>query len=147
MKHERKKIMIVDDNVTNLTTGKEMLRDKYKVYPIPSAVVMFDLLKSISPDLILLDIEMPVTNGYDALRRLKDEPKWADIPVIFLTAKTDEGSELEGLSLGAIDYVTKPFSAPLLLKRIENYLISESRKRRLDEYIAVYGEIAVNDSQ
>jgi putative two-component system response regulator len=97
---------------------------------------MFDLLENVTPDLILLDIEMPDMNGYQAIKILKDQPSWQEIPVIFLTSKTDEGSELEGLSLGAIDYVAKPFSAPLLLKRIANHLINESRKKQLKEFNA-----------
>ncbi|GHV27692.1 two-component system response regulator [Synergistales bacterium] len=130
----RKNILIVDDNMTNLTTGKDMLKDKYKVYPVPSAGLMFDLLEHIIPDMILLDIEMPEMNGYEAIKRLKGEPQWNEIPVIFLTSKTDEGSELEGLSIGAIDYVTKPFSAPLLLKRIENHLFTETQRKQLKEF-------------
>ncbi|MDR0881147.1 MAG: response regulator [Candidatus Adiutrix sp.] len=127
-------ILLVDDNMTNLTTGKEMLKDHYKVYPVPSADIMFDLLENITPDLILLDIEMPEMNGYEAIKRLKSEIRWAEIPVIFLTSRTDEGSELEGLSLGAIDYVAKPFSAPLLRKRIENHLMIETQRKQLKEF-------------
>jgi putative two-component system response regulator len=131
---ERKRVLLVDDNMTNLTSGKEMLKDFYRVYPAPSADIMFDLLDNIIPDMILLDIEMPEMNGYEAIKRLKSIPHWTDIPVIFLTSKTDEGSELEGLSLGAIDYVTKPFSAPLLQKRIENHLFAETQKKQLKEF-------------
>ncbi|GHU27322.1 response regulator [Betaproteobacteria bacterium] len=131
---ERKKIFLVDDNMTNLTTGKAMLNEQYKVYPVPSADIMFNLLENIIPNMILLDIDMPDMNGYEAIKRLKSEPQWEEIPVIFLTSKTDEGSELEGLSLGAIDYVAKPFSAPLLLKRIENHLITERQKQQLKEF-------------
>jgi putative two-component system response regulator len=95
---------------------------------------MFDILETIIPDLILLDIEMPDKNGYEAIKELKEKPEWADIPVIFLTSRTDEGSELEGLSLGAIDYVTKPFSGPLLLRRIENHLFIEAQKKQLLDF-------------
>ena len=133
MENERKTIMLVDDNMTNLTVGKEILRDKYKTYPIPSAAILFDLLEEIIPDMILLDISMPGIDGYEAIKKLKASPKWNEIPVMFLTAKVDEGSELEGLSLGAVDYVSKPFSAPLLLKRIENHLFLESQKKQLRE--------------
>jgi putative two-component system response regulator len=129
----RKIILLVDDNPTNLAAGKEMLKDRYKVYPIPSAEIMFDLLGNIFPDMVLLDIDMPGMNGYEAIRKLKANPEWNDIPVVFLTAMTDEGSELDGLSLGAIDYVSKPFSAPLLMKRIENHLLIQEQKRLLRE--------------
>jgi putative two-component system response regulator len=133
MENERKTIFLVDDNGTNLTAGKEILKDQYKVYPILSAKIMFDLLEDVIPDMILLDIEMPEIDGYAAIKNLKGNPRTWDIPVIFLTSKNDMGSELEGLSLGAIDYVAKPFSAPLLLKRIENHLFTEWQKKQLRE--------------
>jgi len=133
MGNERKTILLVDDNMINLTAGKDILKTQYKTYPVPSAAIMFDLLENITPDMILLDVEMPEMDGYEAIKVLKNNPKWRGIPVIFLTAKTDEGSELEGLSLGAVDYVFKPFSAPLLLRRIENHLFSESQKLQLRE--------------
>jgi putative two-component system response regulator len=126
--------LLVDDNATNLTAGKNILKEQYKVYPTPSAEIMFDLIEKVIPDMILLDIEMPEMNGYEAIKKLKSNPKWEDIPVMFLTSKTDESSELEGLSLGAIDYVAKPFSAPLLLKRIENHLLTEWQKKQLIEF-------------
>ena len=134
MTDERKTIMIVDDNSTNLAMGKDMLKNDYKVYPIPSGEILLDLLENIIPDLILLDIEMPKLNGFDVIKVLKSNPKWEQIPVIFLTVRSDEQSELEGLRLGAIDYVLKPFSAPLLRKRIENQLASESQKKQLQAF-------------
>jgi putative two-component system response regulator len=130
---DRRTILLVDDNATNLTAGKNMLSDRYKVYPIPTAEIMFDLLENITPDMILLDIEMPEMDGYEAIKKLKRNPVWEDIPVIFLTAKADETSELEGLTLGAVDYIYKPFSAPLLLKRIENHLLIQRQKRQFQD--------------
>jgi len=129
--NERKTIIIVDDNTTNLVTAKEILKNDYKVYPVPSAEILFDLLENIIPDLILLDVEMPKINGYEALRTIKSTPELSQIPVIFLTGQTDEASELKGLSLGAIDYVLRPFSAPLLRKRIHNQLLAESQRKKL----------------
>jgi putative two-component system response regulator len=134
MENRRCRIMLVDDNMANLAIGKNMLKDSYEVYAIPSAAKLFEILKHVTPDMILLDILMPEMDGYAAIRLLKAEPRWADIPVVFLTSKTDERSELEGLSLGAIDYVGKPFSAPRLLKRIENHLLLASQKRELKNY-------------
>ncbi|MDR3231217.1 MAG: response regulator [Synergistaceae bacterium] len=130
----RHRIVLVDDNMTNLTMGKNILKAFYEVFPLPSGAKLFELLEKVLPDLILLDIEMPEMNGYEAIRRLRSDPRFAEIPVIFLTAKKDEGSELEGLSLGAIDYILKPFSAPLLLKRIENHLLISSQKKALKNY-------------
>jgi putative two-component system response regulator len=114
--------------------GKDMLKDRFTVYPVPSGEKLFVLLEKVTPDIILLDVEMPEMNGYEVLKKLKERQNLADIPVIFLTAKNDTRSELEGLTLGAVDYVAKPFSPPLLLKRIENHLELASQKRELKEF-------------
>ena len=119
---QRKKILLVDDNITNLSIGKNALGDTYEVYTVPSGIKALLLLQKVTPDIILLDIEMPEMDGYETLRQMKANPVFQHIPVIFLTAKSDEGSEIDGLSMGAVDYITKPFSAPLLLKRIETHL-------------------------
>jgi putative two-component system response regulator len=132
----RKIIMLVDDDAVTLAAGKEMLKSAYRVYPIFSGELLLDLLEHILPDLILLDIEMPGMTGYQIIARLKAKPKWRDIPVIFLTARADEDSELEGLSMGAADYITKPFSAPLLLKRIENQLLVATSRKQLENFNA-----------
>jgi putative two-component system response regulator len=123
MNADKKIIMLVDDNVTNLKAGKEILKDKYTTYPVPSAEIMFELLANVRPDMILLDIEMPGMDGFEAIRKLKADPEYADIPVIFVTAKSGESDERAGLQLGAIDYIFKPFSASLLLLRIENHML------------------------
>ncbi|UQZ87793.1 two-component system response regulator [Deltaproteobacteria bacterium Smac51] len=131
---ERLKIMLVDDNITNLTMGKSALAPHYDVFTIPSGEKLLKVLERTTADLILLDVEMPEMDGYQVIRILKSSPGTADIPVIFLTARTDMGSELEGLSLGAIDYITKPFSPPLLLKRLEVHLLVEAQRRQLQNY-------------
>jgi putative two-component system response regulator len=134
MEKRRKRIILVDDNATNLTVGKNVLMGMYDVYVASSGALLFKVLEKVIPDLILLDIEMPEMSGYGVIKLLKAGPRTAEIPVIFLTAKSDSGSELEGLSLGAIDYISKPFSPPLLLKRIEVHLLVESQKRELQDY-------------
>ena len=130
----RQKIMLVDDNKANLAVGKRILSKYYDVYALPSADKLFEFLNHVAPDLILLDIEMPGMNGYEAITILKNDNRYADIPVIFVTAKTSESDEYDGLALGAIDYVTKPFSEALLLKRIENHLLIQKQKARLRDY-------------
>jgi putative two-component system response regulator len=122
MENERKKIIVVDDNLENLTALKNTLKNLYDVYPSPSALKMFNLLEHIHPDIILLDVEMPEMNGYEAARKLKSNDKTSGIPVIFLTSMDDAESEKEGYSIGAVDYIHKPFAAPLLLQRIETHL-------------------------
>ncbi|WP_461256571.1 response regulator [Treponema sp. R80B11-R83G3] len=133
MTDERKKIIVVDDSLEDLTILKSILKDIYMVYPCPSASAMFNLLEHIQPDLILLDIEMPEMNGYDAAKKLKSVDEYYDIPIIFLTAMSDDQSEIKGLKLGAVDYIRKPFIMPLLLKRINIHLsLMEQRKMILD---------------
>jgi putative two-component system response regulator len=132
MTKDRKTIMIVDDNVANLRIAKNSLYDTYDVFTVPSAARMFDLLERNKPELILLDIDMPEMNGYEAIKILKKRPDTRDILIIFLTGKSDSESELEGLSLGAVDYISKPFMPLLLQKRIELHLTVEEQKRTLE---------------
>jgi len=122
MENERKKIIAVDDSLENLTALKDSLKNMYEVYPCPSAAKMFDLLEHFLPDLILLDVEMPEVNGYEAAKKLQSNEKYKSIPFIFLTSMNDVSSEMEGLKLGAVDYIHKPFVVPLLLQRIKTHL-------------------------
>ena len=130
----RHTIILVDDNLSNLAQGKDILKPYYKVFPAPSAAKLFEALDNIIPDLILLDIEMPDMSGFEVIKKLKADPAYKDIPVIFLTSKRDEDSELRGFDLGAMDFVVKPFSAPKLLKRIENQLLIIQSKAALRNY-------------
>jgi len=131
---EPKRVVLVDDDYSNLINGKNVLKKQYEVLTVSSGEKLFELLKQIIPDIILLDVEMPVMHGYDVFRELRKDPILAEIPVVFLTARSDVGSELEGLTLGAVDYISKPFSPPLLLKRLENHLASETQKKLLRQY-------------
>jgi len=133
MAKERDKIILVDDNKADLDLGRNLLKTFYEVFPAASASKLFGLLESVIPDLILLDIDMPETNGYEAIKKLKSNDRFAEIPVIFLTSKDDAGSEMEGLNLGAVDYVPKPFSGPLLLKRIEKELLIVKQKKDIQQ--------------
>jgi putative two-component system response regulator len=117
-----KTIFVVDDNDTNLVAAKTAVEGTYRTLTIPSAAKMFKLGEKITPDLILLDVEMPEMDGFEALALLKASPKLKHIPVIFLTAIQDPDSEIRGFELGALDFITKPFSAPVLMKRIEMHL-------------------------
>jgi class 3 adenylate cyclase/CheY-like chemotaxis protein len=131
MENNYDKIILVDDNPSNLRTGKNVLSQKYEVFTVPSVTKLFEILAAVKPAMILLDIEMPEMNGYEAIKVLKNKENTRDIPVIFLTGKADAENELEGLDLGAVDYITKPFQPALLLKRIEVHLLVEAQKERL----------------
>ena len=117
-----KTIFIVDDNETNLMTAKLALEGKYKSYALPSAARMLKLMEKIIPDLILLDVDMPEMDGFQAMEALKADKRLKSIPVVFLTARLDEDSEIRGFEMGALDFISKPFSKPVLLKRIENHI-------------------------
>jgi len=134
MENDKKLIILVDDNLANLKIGNNLLEEKYTVATAPSAAKMFSLLKNNTPAIILLDIDMPEMNGYEAIKLLKSKPETKDIPVIFLTAKSESEDELTGLSLGAIDYITKPFNPALLLKRIEVHLLVEGQRKELQYF-------------
>ena len=131
MLDERKKVILVDDNPINLKLARNTLMGKYDVFTVPSAEKLFQLLEKTLPDIVLLDIMMPEMNGYEAIKVLKNNPRTADIPVIFLTSKSDTSSELEGFSQGAVDYVSKPFSPQLLLKRVDVHVLVETQKQEL----------------
>jgi len=129
MEGDEKLIILVDDNLANLKIGNNILEEKYTVATASSAAKMFKLLENNTPVLILLDIDMPEMNGYEAIKILKSKPETKNIPVIFLTAKTESNNDLEGLSLGAIDYITKPLNPSLILKRIELHLMGETQHK------------------
>jgi len=117
-----KTIFAVDDSDTNLSLTKKALEEHYRILTMPSAVKMFVLLEKIMPDLILLDIEMSEMNGVDAFKKLKANHIHEQIPVIFLTGRNDTAIEAKCFELGAVDFITKPFSAPVLMNRIKTYL-------------------------
>ncbi|MDR0293576.1 MAG: response regulator [Oscillospiraceae bacterium] len=116
-----KTIFIADDNTSTLMTAMDALSSQYQVYTMLSSAKMFAMLEKTTPDLILLDIEMPEMDGFDTLRKLKSNSVYAGIPVIFLTSRTDPKDEIYGLRLGAVDYITKPFNASVLLNRVHTH--------------------------
>ena len=134
MDSTRYKIALVDDNIATLNQGKILLQAFYKVYTIQSAATLFENLEHDIPDLILLDVEMPDMDGFQTISKLKADPRYKDIPVIFLTAKSDEESERKGFSLGAVDYISKPFSGPLLQKRISNQILYKRVEAAVKDY-------------
>jgi putative two-component system response regulator len=123
--------MLVDDDQVHLNAGKNILKNLYNVFPIASGKKLFEMLDKVAPDLILLDIEMPDMDGYAVIKKLKENANTVDIPVIFLSAHIDPGHELEGLGLGAVDYVFKPFSPILLMRRIENHMFIAQQQKEL----------------
>jgi putative two-component system response regulator len=116
-----KTIFIVDDSDINLVTVEEALEDHYDVMTMPSADRMFLLLEKMIPNLILLDIEMPIMNGFETLEKLKTS-KWANIPVLFLTGTINASIESKSSELGAVGILIKPFSSSALLDQIKKLI-------------------------
>lgn len=123
------KIMAIDDDIEMLKQLAIMLKDQYAVSVITSADQALAALSEGSlPDLILLDVMMPDTDGFSLMEHLKNDTELRKIPVIFLTGMTDTDDEIRGLTLGGADYVRKPFHREVLLARIAVQLSSHSRK-------------------
>ena len=118
----RKKIIYVDDVNYSLISVKNRLSKYFDVYPAESSRKMFEILEHIAPDLILLDVNMPDVDGYETIKSLKANENYTNIPVIFVTGNSDRESVVKGLSLGAADYLIKPFTTTKLLEIIENHL-------------------------
>ena len=119
----RPTILAVDDTPDNLTLLHGLLKDNYRVKVANGGQAALRILEGPAlPDLILLDVMMPEMDGYEICRRLKANPRTSDIPVVFLTAKSDTDAERFGLDLGAVDYISKPISPPIVLARVRNHL-------------------------
>jgi len=115
-----KLVFLVDDTDSILAMAASILEDDYLVLTMPSAEKMFALLTKKQPDIILLDIEMPDINGFDALAGLKENPDWRDIPVIFLTGYIDGAVLLRSLESGAHSVISKSDIDSTLLQRVKD---------------------------
>ena len=122
MKSTMQNILIVDDTRLNIKIVTDILAEDYKILCATSGREALDIVKSNSIDLILLDIVMPGMDGYEVCKRLKNDQQSRNIPLIFISAMTDMKDEAKGLEMGAIDYISKPFSAPILKARVKNHL-------------------------
>jgi len=128
-------ILIVDDAPENIDILKRALLGDYLVRAAPNGQIALKAAQIRPyPNLALLDIVMPGMDGYEVCRQLKANAITKDIPVIFVTAKSEENDEIEGLKLGAVDYITKPYSIPIVQARIKTHLTLQSTKQKLDEH-------------
>jgi len=118
----RPTVLVVDDTPDNLTLIADLLQDIYQVKVANSGQRALKIIASGVPDLILLDIMMPDMDGYEVCRRLKDDPAARSVPIIFLTARSTTEDEQIGLEMGAVDYIVKPISPPILLARVKTHL-------------------------
>jgi len=133
---DRKLVLIVDDTPTNVAVVSGLLKDGFRTKVATNGEKALAIATAAEkPDLILLDVMMPGMDGYEVCRRLKDNPATRDIPIIFLTAKTEEVDEEKGFEVGAVDYIHKPFSGPIVLARVKTQLalqeaLSEAQEAR-----------------
>lgn len=122
MNEKEVSLLIVDDQVNNIKVLSSFLNDKYKLFVAQSGERALKVLEKVKPDLILLDVMMPNMDGYELCKIIKEKPDTSDIPVIFLTAKTETEDIVLGFDLGAVDYIIKPFNIKEVNVRINNHL-------------------------
>jgi phosphoserine phosphatase RsbU/P len=140
---DKQVILLVDDTPANIHIAQAILRDEFKIRVATSGVKALELVKiEPLPALVLLDIEMPGMDGYDVCNRLKADPQTRDIPVIFLTAKTESEDETRGFEVGAVDYVHKPFSPTVVKARVRTHLTLRATSQQLaQQLLAINNEL------
>lgn len=140
-----KTILVVDDSKTNLTLAKQALDEYYQISLVTSGQMALRFLEKRVPDLILLDINMPEMDGLETLRQIRANHDYKDVPVIFLTAKTDPETEVECLKLGAADFIGKPFVPQVMRSRIARTLELEEFRRLAEKRAQRFESIASKD--
>jgi sigma-B regulation protein RsbU (phosphoserine phosphatase) len=140
---EKKLLLLVDDNPSHLHVVRSILKDDYKIRIATTGAQALDLARvEPLPDLILLDVMMPDMNGYDVCNGLKAIQETRDIPVIFLTLKMEVADEARGFEVGAVDYIHKPFSPPIVKARVRTHLLlREAHKTLTRQLMAINNEL------
>lgn len=134
MKSEQASILVVDDTPANLQVLFQMLKSKgYRARPVPSGALALRAVEHEPPDLILMDINMPVLDGISTCRRLKENELYRDIPVIFVSARNDTFDKIKAFNAGGVDYVTKPFDSEEVITRVETHLKIRSLQQQLQD--------------
>ena len=139
---DKRTVLVVDDTPANVALLSSVLKDEYQVKAAASGARALQILQEgPPPDIVLLDIMMPEMDGYEVLSRMRDDPRVREVPVIFVTAMAEAQDEQRGLELGAVDYITKPISPPIVLARVRSHLaLSEKTAmlRALSEKLSHY---------
>ncbi len=131
--NKTKTVLVVDDTADNRTLLTQILKDDYRVLAAVSGLQAIELCERFMPDLVLLAVVMPMMDGYDVCLRLKKNPITAGIPVVFLTARSQIEDEQRGFDVGAVDYIQKPLSPPILLARVNTHLKLKNTMERLEQ--------------
>ncbi len=136
MDSDQATVLVVDDTPENIDLLVEILRQDYKVKAARNGEQGLKIARlANAPDLILLDIMMPDIDGFEVCKRLKEDPTTCDIPVIFVTAKITTEDEIQGFGLGAVDYITKPISPPVVLARVKTHIALHDQNRELGRQV------------
>jgi len=134
---EKKLLLLVDDAPVNIQIAQAILKEDYRLRIATDGVKALELVKlKPEPDLILLDVAMPGIDGYEVCARLKADAETRDIPVIFLTGKTDTEDETRGFAVGAVDYIHKPFSPAVVRARVRTHLALREAREQLETRLA-----------
>ena len=129
---EKRTVLVVDDGPDNLTLLSGVLKDEYKVKVANSGARALQVMQSAPlPDLVLLDVMMPEMDGHEVLRRMRDDQRLREVPVIFVTAMSEAQDERRGFELGAVDYITKPINPPIVLARVRAHVALSERTEML----------------
>ena len=132
----KRTILVVDDDKSNLLIAQKLLSDEYRVAAVNSGEKAFEYLQKNEPSLILLDISMPGMNGLEVMEHIRCNSDWCRIPVIFLTADRSNEMEEKCFELGAVDYISKPFVASIMHKRVDRMIELEEYRKRLERMVA-----------
>lgn len=133
---DREKILVVDDDKTNLEIAKRILSSQFSVKCVLSGREALNSMAEDIPTLVMLDLHMPDIGGFDIIRMFKADARFRDIPVIFLTADSDREAEVMGFKEGALDFITKPFIADIMLQRVNRILELNRLQKKLESEVA-----------
>lgn len=139
MANEKPLVLIVDDTPANLSVLTHLLLEHYRVKVATSGAKALALASQEPPDIVLLDVMMPGMDGYEVCRRLKADPLTAEIPLLFVTARIDSADEERGFAEGAVDFIHKPISPPIVLARVKTHLMLKAQADRLRQMAFIDG--------
>jgi len=140
---DKRLLLLVDDDSENIQVVHSILKDRYKIRVATNGAKALDLAKAEpQPDLILLDVMMPEMDGYSVCSFLKADHRTRDIPVIFLTGKTEVADEARGFAVGAVDYIHKPFSPPIMTARVQTHImLRDAHETVAKQLLSINGEL------
>jgi len=136
------KILVVDDDTVMSNVIRKILEEKgYKTFHALSGKIAFDMIKTVMPDVILMDVLMPGMDGFEVCRQIKNNPHTKHIPVIFITVKSDTDDMVEGFKTGCVDYITKPFRKEDICSRVKTHLYTVYLRKEVEKQFLLKGVV------